>query len=51
MLLQAMKDWHKFKAGLFKKQQYDCRGCDTTSLPSDLTAVKGAGRFIEVPFK
>ena len=27
--LQAMKDWHKLKPGLFKKQPYHLPGCDT----------------------
>jgi hypothetical protein len=27
--LQAMKDWHKLKPQLFKKQPYDLPGCDT----------------------
>ena len=26
--LQAMKDWHKLKRGLFSKQPYDLPGCD-----------------------
>ncbi|PCJ07781.1 MAG: IS481 family transposase, partial [Rhodobacteraceae bacterium] len=26
--LQAMKDWHKFKPDLFKKQPYYLPGCD-----------------------
>lgn len=27
--LQAMKDWHKLKPELFKKQPYYLTGCDT----------------------
>jgi len=27
--LQAMKDWHKLKPDLFKKQPYHRPGCDT----------------------
>jgi len=27
--LQAMKDWHKLKPELFKKQPYYLPGCDT----------------------
>ena len=27
--LQAMKDWHKLKPDLFKKQPYHLPGCDT----------------------
>ena len=27
--LQAMKDWHKIKPELFKKQPYYLTGCDT----------------------
>jgi hypothetical protein len=27
--LQAMKDWHKLKPELFKKQPYYRPGCDT----------------------
>jgi hypothetical protein len=30
--LQAMKDWHKLKPELFKKQPYYRPGCDTYSL-------------------
>lgn len=26
--LQAMEGWHKIKSALFKKQQYNCQGCD-----------------------
>jgi len=26
--LQAMKDWHKLKPGLFRKQPYHLPGCD-----------------------
>jgi hypothetical protein len=29
MPLQAMKDWHKLKPELFKKQPYYRPGCDT----------------------
>jgi len=28
--LQAMKDWHKLKPELFRKQLYHLPGCDTT---------------------
>jgi hypothetical protein len=28
-LLQAMKDWHKLKPQLFRKQPYYLAGCDT----------------------
>jgi hypothetical protein len=27
--LQAMKDWHKLKPQLFRKQPYDLPGCDS----------------------
>jgi hypothetical protein len=29
--LQAMKDWHKQKPHLFRKQPYDLPGCDSPS--------------------
>ena len=31
--LQAMKDWHKLKPGLFKKQPYHLPGCDNCPIP------------------
>ena len=30
--LQAMKDWHKLKPDLFKKQPYHLPGCDSDPL-------------------
>jgi hypothetical protein len=32
--LQAMKDWHKLKPEIFKKQPYYRPGCDSYPLPS-----------------
>jgi hypothetical protein len=31
--LQAMKDWHKLKAQLFRKRPYYLPGCDTVAIP------------------
>jgi len=36
--LQAMKDWHKLKPKLFKKQPYYLTGCDTAAVGADLGA-------------
>ena len=36
--LQAMKDWHKLKPELFKKQPYYLPGCDSCAVPSDCDA-------------
>jgi len=33
--LQAMKDWHKLKPELFRKQPYYLPGCDRPSVPAD----------------
>jgi hypothetical protein len=37
--LQAMKDWHKLKPKLFKKQPYYLTGCDSYASDDDLEAV------------
>ena len=37
--LQVMKDWHKFKPELFKKQPYDLPGCENSHIPAGHMAV------------
>lgn len=37
--LQAMKDWHKLKPELFKKQPYYLTGCDTYAMVRDTNAI------------
>jgi len=42
--LQALKDWHKLKPDLFKKQPYHLPGCDTYPMPArqvDLDVIVG----------
>jgi len=57
--LQAMKDWHKLRPELFKKQPYYLTGCDT--YPLDLGQInfcvnmkyyirKGNQFWLQVPF-
>jgi hypothetical protein len=41
-LLQAMKDWHKLRPELFKKNPCYLTGCDSYSLVSILLAVRSS---------
>ena len=43
--LQAMKDWHKLKPGLFKKQPYHLPGCDSYRMTAISRSVPFARRF------
>ena len=45
--LQAMKDWHKLRPKLFRKQPYYLTGCDTYGYPLDLQiiALSQSGRY------
>ena len=40
--LQAMKDWHKLKQELFKKQPYNLPGCDTPINPHVRASTKAS---------
>ena len=40
--LQAMKDWHKLKPELFKKQPYYLPGCDNSPVPDPRAAQRPA---------
>lgn len=45
--LQAMKDWHKLKPEMFRKQPYHLPGCDTYVLTAAYfaTRIEGAARY------
>ena len=47
--LQAMKDWHKLKPDLFKKQPYHLPGCDSYATMEDVLQSLARRRAIHQP--